>query len=171
MRKLAINTLFIIGAIAIAYFIGSSLLYAYVFKEFSPVQPINFSHKVHAKGGGIPCLYCHVYATKSVVAGVPSVEKCIGCHRSIKKDSPEIQKIYKAWNHKKPIKWVKVYDLPDYIYFPHKRHVKAKVKCQECHGTVENMDRVYKYSSLGMGWCLDCHKKRNGPIDCWECHI
>lgn len=145
----------------------------------SPEQPIAFSHKIHAGDNKIPCLFCHIYANKSTIAGVPSVQKCVGCHQSIRRrNSPEIRKVFKYWEEKKSIPWIRVYDKADYIYFPHKRHVKAGVRCQECHGDVANMERINRVNYPGMGWCLSCHKNRHktkggprGPIDCWECHI
>lgn len=170
MKKYFINAFVIIAAISAAYFVGSSMLYNFVFVNYSPQQPINFSHKIHAGKNEIPCLFCHIFANKSNICGVPSVKKCVGCHNSVKRESPEIKKIFNAWTTNSVIKWVRVHDLPDYIYFTHKRHVKANVKCQECHGPIQTMDRVYKYSSLGMGWCISCHKKRNGPTDCMACH-
>lgn len=160
------------------------------FSDRAPEQPINFSHKVHAADNSIPCQYCHIYADKSTVSGVPSVQKCMGCHKIIKTDSPEIQKVASYWEKKEPIPWVKVYNLPDYVYFSHKRHVKALVPCQRCHGDVAKMDRItrqtvifgvpfVRVSPLKMGWCLDCHKNGakefiGGPVrngtDCWTCH-
>lgn len=171
MRKSIVGFALILITIVVSYLIGVNILYTYIFPNSNPFQPIAFSHKIHVKKNEVPCLFCHIYAAESLIAGVPSVQKCVGCHNSIKRNSPEIKKIFKAWTEKKPVKWIRVYDLPDYIYFSHKRHVKAKVRCQECHGPVETMERITKYSSLGMGWCLSCHYKKNGPIDCWECHI
>ncbi|MHB0977438.1 MAG: cytochrome c3 family protein [Candidatus Aquicultorales bacterium] len=174
MRRILSVGGFIIALVAVigaAFFIGNSLLYAYVFPSTAPVQPISFNHKLHAGDNDIPCLYCHIYATKSRVAGVPSVEKCAGCHASIKKTSPEIQKIRTYMDNGKPIPWVKVYNVVDYIYYPHNRHLKAGMKCEDCHGDVKNMVRLSRNATPGMGWCLSCHKEKNGPIDCWACHI
>lgn len=180
MRKAVIGGLILLGFIVIsiiAFYLVNSALYAYVYPPRSPEQPIAFSHKLHAGDNEIPCLFCHIYATKSRVSGVPSVQRCYGCHKAIKTKSPEIKKVLGYWKEKKPIPWVKVHDLPDYIYFTHKRHVKAGVRCQECHGPVETMKKIRRVAPLGMGWCLDCHRNRHerkggpkGPIDCWECH-
>jgi hypothetical protein len=137
-----------------------------------PRQPIEFSHKIHAGDNGIPCMYCHVAARRSVAAGVPSVNKCISCHRIVAKDRPQIRKLMEYWADQQPIPWIKVHDLPDFVYFPHKRHVQAGVACQTCHGPVETMHRVERVAPLKMGWCLDCHKEhevQNG-LDCWTCH-
>lgn len=170
MKKALIALGTLIGILA-ASLLGSAILYAYVFPSQEPHQPVAFNHKLHAGDNRIPCLFCHIYANKSRVAGVPSVQKCMGCHSSIKKDSPEVQKIASYAESGKPIPWVKVYNVADYIYFPHNRHLKAGVSCADCHGDVRNMVRITRYATPGMGWCLLCHQKRNGPTDCWACHI
>ncbi len=143
---------------------------------YAPVQPIWFSHKVHVTQNGIDCEYCHVDARTSRHAGIPSLNVCMNCHNQVHKGSvsgtKEIAKIYKhlGYNPKtgqydkpgKPVQWVKVHNLPDHVYFNHSQHVQAgKVKCQECHGPVEKMNRVVEYKELAMGdFCLDCHRKR-----------
>ncbi len=137
---------------------------------YAPIQPIAFSHRIHTGENKIPCLYCHVYARKSTIAGVPSVQRCMGCHKIIGSDRPEVRKITEYFEGKKPIPWVRVYRLQDFVYFSHKRHVLKEVACQECHGPIETMDRVERYSSLDMGWCLTCHKKREVDMDCLVCH-
>lgn len=167
MKKLILYA--VVGGIAfvIGYFVNDQF-----FSDRAPVQPINFSHKIHAGDNQIPCQYCHIYAERSRVSGVPNVKRCMGCHQIIKTDSPEIQKVASYWDKKEPIPWVKVYNLPDHVYFPHKRHVRAGLDCKNCHGDVASMARIEKVSSLQMGWCLSCHSKKevkNGS-DCWTCH-
>lgn len=161
----------------VSFGIGYGLDITY-FSNKAPVQPIAFSHKIHAGENKIECMHCHSYARKSTSAGVPSVQKCINCHNLVKRDKSEfeqpleLQKVFGYWERQEPIPWKKVYDLPDFVYFPHKRHVRKGVKCQTCHGPVETMNRVTKVSSLKMGWCLSCHRKKevkNG-FDCWTCH-
>lgn len=145
---------------------------AALFPADSPRQPIDFSHKIHATDNAIPCQYCHVQARRSIAAGVPSVGKCVSCHRIVAKDRPQIRKLMRYWDSHEPIAWVKVHDLPDFVYFPHKRHVQAEVACQTCHGPVETMKRVRRVVPLKMGWCLNCHENHavvNG-LDCWTCH-
>ena len=143
---------------------------------YAPVQPIWFSHKVHVTQNGIDCEYCHVDARTSRHAGIPSLNVCMNCHSQVKEGSisgkKEIAKIYEHLGYNpqtmqydkpaKPIEWVKVHNLPDHVYFSHAQHVQAgKVKCQECHGPVEKMNRVVEYKELAMGdFCLDCHRKR-----------
>jgi hypothetical protein len=142
------------------------------FPGTSPEQPIDFSHKIHAGDNAIPCLYCHTQARRSIAAGVPSVNKCVSCHSIVAKDRPQIRKVMDYWASHQPIPWIKVHDLPDFVYFPHKRHVQADVACQTCHGPVETMHRVERIAPMKMGWCLNCHKDHaveNG-LDCWTCH-
>lgn len=165
----------VVGGICLV--IGFGINYFY-FDDKTPVQPIEFSHKIHAGDNKVPCLYCHIYAEKSKVSGVPNVQRCMGCHKAIKTDSPEIVKLTRYWDNKEPIPWVKVHNLPDYVQFTHKRHVKAGLQCAECHGDVASMARVTRVSSLGMGWCLDCHVTKgvaagmsvSAGKDCWTCH-
>jgi hypothetical protein len=125
---------------------------------YQPVQPINFSHKIHAGDNQIQCLYCHSGADKSQTAGIAAASTCMNCHTKILKDSPEIQKITTALAQNKPIEWVKVNDLPDHVSFTHSRHVTAGVKCQTCHGPVETEDRVSQADVLSMGMCVTCHR-------------
>ena len=133
---------------------------------YSPDQPIKFSHKVHAGQAQIPCLYCHSTAMESKSAGIPGVNVCMNCHNVIKKGAKtgetEIAKVIDAWNNKKPIEWIKVDNLPDHVFFSHAQHVNAgKRQCQECHGKVQEMDRIVQVEDLAMGWCLNCHRKTN----------
>ncbi len=167
MKKLILYALTGIISLAIGYGIQQQF-----FSDRAPVQPINFSHKIHAGDNKIPCQYCHIYAERSRVSGVPNVQRCMGCHKVIKTDSPEIQKVAAYWDKKETIPWIKVHNLADYVYFPHKRHVRAGVECTNCHGDVPAMDRITRVASLKMGWCLSCHTKKgvkNGR-DCWTCH-
>jgi hypothetical protein len=133
-------------------------------------QPIAFSHKVHADTNAIACQLCHSYARRGPVAGIPSVQRCAQCHQTIAPQVPEVQKLMGYWRAKKPIPWVRVYDLPDYVRFTHKRHVLGGVACENCHGDVAKMDAVVRSAPLTMGWCLNCHEQRHGPTDCLACH-
>jgi hypothetical protein len=125
---------------------------------YEPVQPINFSHKLHAGDNQIACLYCHSAAEKSKVAGIPAASTCLNCHSQIKKDSPDIQEVARAAAEDRPIQWVRVHDLPDHAVFNHSRHVSAGIKCQQCHGPVETMERVSQFETLSMGMCVGCHR-------------
>jgi hypothetical protein len=159
------------------------------------VQPIEFPHNTHVQTYKIDCQYCHSDARRSEYAGIPSVERCMGCHRITAADRPEIQKLADYANRREPIPWVRVYKLPEFTYFPHKAHVRAEVGCQDCHGPVESMTTVGAVTGpnlvndllhlvglrpspppLSMGWCVDCHREQNAtrntqaPLDCVACH-
>ena len=156
-----------------------------------PMQPILFSHKIHAGENQMPCEYCHSFAEVSTNPGIPSVQKCIGCHSQVHgKDEEyttndgqvinfktEINKVKDYWERKEPIPWVKVTNMPDYVRFNHKRHIKRGFECQTCHGEVQEMDVVYKAERLNMGFCLSCHEEHaDNPEhltqlkDCLTCH-
>jgi len=142
------------------------------FPGTQPEQPINFSHRIHAGDNEIPCMYCHIQARRSISAGVPSVNKCMGCHNEIATDRPQIRLLANYWYAKEPIPWVKVHDLPDFVHFTHKRHIAAGIECQTCHGPVEKMDVVSREAPLKMGLCLACHRENQVEhgTDCWTCH-
>ena len=118
---------------------------------YAPAQPIPYSHRLHAGELKIPCLYCHSGAEKSKHASIPALNVCMNCHRVVKTDSPYIKQITQAYVEGKPIEWVRVHELPDYVYFPHKRHVAKGVSCQTCHGQVQEMDRVSQHAPLKIG--------------------
>ncbi len=122
-----------------------------------PAQPIFFSHRRHAGVYEIDCLYCHTNTDLSPVAPMPPVELCLGCHRVVKAASTEIQKLRGYQERGEPIPWERIYKVADFVQFNHGRHVRAEVECQECHGKVEEHDVLWKWSSLTMGWCLECH--------------
>jgi len=147
-----------------------------VHQGYQPVQPIKFSHQIHAGVNQIECQYCHGGAFKSKNASIPSANVCMNCHNTVTASdhydgeiSPEIAKIYRAVDYNpetreygdnpKPIEWVRIHNLPDFAYFNHSQHVVvAGVECQTCHGPVETMEEVYQYSPLTMKWCVDCHR-------------
>lgn len=127
---------------------------------YQPDQPIAFSHKLHAGQYQINCNYCHTGVYKAKSAMIPSVNICMNCHNTIKKDSPEIQKLYAAVENNKPIEWVRVHNLPDHAYFNHAQHANVGgIECQTCHGPVQEMEVVYQYAELTMGWCINCHRE------------
>lgn len=146
-------------------------------------QPIEFPHDVHAKINEINCLYCHTYARRSKVAGIPPTSKCMGCHSVIATDKPRIQKLTEYWQKKQPPPWKKVHDMPDFVHFTHERHIKRFVTdnadlpvervsevCAFCHGDLKEMTVAQKTKPLNMGFCQRCHEANNGPSDCWHCH-
>lgn len=129
---------------------------------YAPKQPIEFSHKLHAGQYKINCNYCHTGVYKGKGANIPSANICMNCHGVIKRESPQIKKIYQAIEQDTPIEWVRVHNLPDLAYFNHSQHtVVGGVNCQQCHGEVEKMEVIQQRSSLTMGWCIDCHRQTN----------
>jgi mono/diheme cytochrome c family protein len=173
-----------------AYVAFGTLFKVGVNEGYMPLQPIAFSHKIHAGDNKIECQYCHSSAKHSKHSGIPSVNVCMNCHKNIAEVAEgtevewngvtygkaeldkEIAKVYDAagWDsdaleytgETKPIKWIRIHNLPDFVYFNHSQHrVVAGVKCQKCHGPVEEFDEMRQYSPLTMGWCIDCHRETN----------
>ena len=173
-----------------AYLGFGTLFSVGVDQGYQPVQPIAFSHKIHAGENKVDCQYCHSSAKHSKHSGIPSVNVCMNCHKNIAEVAEgteveyngvvlrkneldkEIQKIYDAagWDAENleytgetnPIKWIRIHNLPDHVNFVHAQHVTvAGVDCKQCHGPVEEMDEMYQYSPLTMGWCIDCHRETN----------
>ena len=136
----------------------------------SPAQPIAFPHPVHVNTLGMNCLYCHFSADKAPDPGLPALSTCTGCHQpgligpqrpatpaGPARTSAELTKLFQYAQDSVPIPWVRIHKVPDYVQFPHMRHVNAGVTCQTCHGQVQNMAQVYQAESLNMGWCISCH--------------
>jgi len=172
-----INVLFVVLMVAIIGLkvVFDTLMGVGVTTNYQPDQPIAFSHKIHAGDNGIDCNYCHTSARTSKTSGIPSANVCMNCHANIttgtNTGTTEIQKIYDALGYdpdtrtyiegyeQKPIKWIRIHNLPDLAYFNHSQHVTVgKIECQECHGPVQEMDVVKQESDLTMGWCINCHK-------------
>ncbi len=133
-----------------------------IHQGYAPAQPIAFSHKVHVGDNKVPCLYCHYAARTSRHAGIPPESLCMNCHSMLEKQTVEIEKLLEAAQERRPVRWIKVHNLPDFVYFNHSQHVLSGVACQRCHGRVEQMDRVEQVAPLTMGWCLECHRQRAG---------
>jgi hypothetical protein len=125
---------------------------------YQPEQPVPFSHKIHAGDLGMDCRYCHTTVEKAAFAAVPPTDICMGCHANIRTTSDKLIAVRESHATGLPIPWIKVHDLPDYVYFNHSAHVTRGVSCVECHGRVDRMEVVYQKETLSMGWCLDCHR-------------
>ncbi len=131
----------------------------------SPVQPVVFPHPVHVNTLKMNCAFCHNAANQSPDPGLPAVGTCMACHAIVGGDRPEIQKLAGFYNKRQPVPWVRVHKVPEYVHFPHMRHVNAGVTCQTCHGQVNNMPQVFQAQSLNMGWCVSCHVNGYLPAD------
>ena len=189
--KTVVENQFIMFIIVVGFLLSSAYYtYGYLMQigidqGYAPIQPIHYSHKIHAGANQIECKYCHSSARVSKHSGIPSLNVCMNCHEYIAdyngeedlengytKDfyTKEIKKLYNAvgWDEEnqiytgntKPVKWVRIHNLPDFVYFNHAQHAQvAKIECQTCHGPVEEMEIMYQYSPLTMGWCIDCHRE------------
>ncbi|MEZ0005315.1 mono/diheme cytochrome c family protein [Flavobacterium sp. 28YEA47A] len=176
--------------LASGYFVYGYLMQVGVDQGYQPIQPIHYSHKIHAGDNGIDCKYCHSSARVSKTAGIPSLNVCMNCHKNISEVAEttatpehskafydgEIQKLYDAvgWDKTtqkytgkpQPVKWIRIHNLPDFVYFNHSQHVSvAGVECQTCHGPVETFEIMEQHSPLTMGWCIDCHRKTDVKME------
>jgi len=139
-------------------------------------QPIAFPHNIHAGTYKMDCQYCHFSAERSVDAGLPPLETCMGCHRIIPGTNKpeEIQKLQDYYNRGEPVPWVRIYKISDHAHFPHMRHIKAGLQCQQCHGEVQETEVLNRpnpvWGGKNMGWCVACHRKEGASDDCSVCH-
>jgi len=131
---------------------------------YSPIQPVQYSHKLHAGDLGIDCRYCHWGVGKSPHANVPSTKTCMNCHTLIGADNEKLLAVRESWANKEPIRWVRVHKTPDYAYFNHEAHVNAGVGCISCHGNVAEMEVVHQVEPLSMSWCLECHRNPDSRL-------
>ena len=176
--------------LASGYFVYGYLMQVGVDQDYEPIQPIHYSHRIHAGSNGINCNYCHSAARVGKHSNIPSLNVCMNCHKNIAEVSDttatpdhskafydgEIQKLYKAvgWDQTtqsytgktEPVKWVRIHNLPDFVYFNHSQHVTvAGVACQTCHGPVQTYEVMKQFSPLTMGWCIDCHRKTDVKME------
>lgn len=147
-----------LGAMGVVGFVWYYFSPWYTDVGYRPVQPIPYSHKLHAGDLGIDCRYCHTSVESQRSAGIPPVQVCMNCHSMILKDDPRLAPLREAWATGKPVQWVRVHDLPDFAYFNHAAHIRAQVGCESCHGNITQMEVVTRMKPLSMGWCLDCHR-------------
>ncbi len=174
--------------LASGYFVYGYFMQVGIDQGYEPVQPIHYSHRIHAGDNAIDCKYCHSSARVSKHSGIPSLNICMNCHKSISEVAPEtlaegreygvdynaeIQRLYDAvgWDgtaytgDSKPVKWIRIHNLPDFAYFNHSQHVSvAGIECQTCHGPVEEMEIMYQHAPLTMGWCINCHRETNVKV-------
>lgn len=174
-----------------AYFAYGWMMQVGIDQGYAPIQPIHYSHRIHAGDNQIDCKFCHSSARTSKTSGIPSLNVCMNCHKNIAEVAPEtqkegeqygidynaeIKKLYDAvgWNEEtqsytgeeKPVKWVRIHNLPDFAYFNHAQHVTvAKVDCQTCHGPVQEMEVLEQFAPLTMGWCINCHRETNVNVN------
>ena len=140
----------------------------------APEQPVAYNHQTHVEAG-LQCLFCHTSALRSDIAGIPSVQKCMGCHTTIETDNSDIQSLAGYWERGEPIPWVRVTYQPEFVYFSHQAHLRVGENCETCHGDVGQMTVTRPVVEMDMGWCLDCHVKQEESLvarlsDCLTCH-
>jgi hypothetical protein len=166
--------LFILAIIVLVVVLVAGGVYLFISQaQAAAQQPILFPH-VNMVQAGIPCLFCHTDATRSPVAGIPSVDKCMGCHKAIATNVPAIQKIAAYYQNGEPVPWVLVNKLPRFVYFSHRVHVvSGGFNCERCHGDVGHMTVDQPVTRMTMGWCLSCHQTQPNADqlkDCVVCH-
>jgi hypothetical protein len=125
---------------------------------YQPVQPVEYSHRLHVGELGLDCRYCHASVEISAVANVPPTQTCMNCHHVVMRDSEQLAPIRESIASDRPVRWIRVHKLPEYAYFDHRAHVTAGVGCVTCHGRVDEMDKITLVTPLSMSWCLDCHR-------------
>lgn len=125
---------------------------------YQPEQPVPYSHALHVGQLGVDCRYCHTTVEQAGFAAIPPSATCLNCHQRVRTGSPKLKPVRDAAAGGPPVAWVKVHDLPDYVYFNHSAHVRRGVGCESCHGRIDRQDVVRQVATLSMGWCLDCHR-------------
>jgi hypothetical protein len=126
---------------------------------YMPVQPVPYSHELHAGQLGIDCRYCHTTVEEAAHAAIPPTQTCMNCHQKIRAEAPTLLPVRESFATGMPVPWVRVHDLPDYVYFNHSAHVRRGIGCVSCHGRIDKMVEVAQDQPLTMGWCLDCHRQ------------
>ena len=151
-----------IGALLVVTAVGSGVTYyftqEYTRVGYQPIQPVAFSHEIHAGQLAMDCRYCHNGVEKSWYSNVPAASVCMNCHNQVLKDSPKLELVRESALSDKPIEWVQIHKTPDYVYFNHAVHVNRGVSCVKCHGQVNHMDEVRHEKSFSMSFCLECHR-------------
>ena len=125
---------------------------------YQPIQPVPFSHALHAGELGMDCRYCHTTVERATHAAIPPTETCMGCHARVHTEGEKLAPIRASWESGEPIEWVRVHDLPDYVYFNHSAHVTKGVGCVSCHDRIDKMEVVQQKKPLSMAWCINCHR-------------
>ena len=165
-NKLPRNMIVAISIVVVAIIAGMTyyLTPKYANVGYQPIQPVAFDHSLHAGQLGIDCRYCHTYVDRSEHSNIPDAGTCMNCHNQVRSDSPALAPIRESYETGMPVKWVKVHDTPDYVYFNHAVHVNRGVSCVECHGKVNDMKVVFQDKSLSMKFCLDCHRNPENAL-------
>jgi hypothetical protein len=160
--------LIIVGGLLVGTAVTAGITYyatpKYTRVGYMPKQPVNFSHNIHAGQLGLDCRYCHNAVEKSWYSNIPPASTCMNCHNQVLKDDPKLALVRESAATGKPIPWVQIHKVPDYVYFNHSVHVNRGVSCVECHGQVDKMDEVFHAKPFGMAFCLDCHRDPSAKL-------
>ena len=152
----------VVGVVLVGSAVSAGVWYYFTPKYsrvgYQPIQPVPFSHAVHAGQLGMDCRYCHTGVEKSWFSNIPAASTCMNCHSQVLKDDPRLALVRESAATGKPIEWVQIHKLPDFAYFNHSVHVNRGISCVECHGRIDQMDEVYHAKPFGMAFCLDCHR-------------
>jgi len=158
----------IIGVVLLATAVTAGVWYYFTPKYtrvgYQPIQPVTFSHATHVDQLGMDCRYCHSAVERSWFSNIPSSSTCMNCHNQVLKDDPRLALVRESAATGKPIPWVQIHHVPDYVYFNHSVHVNRGISCVECHGQINQMDEVYHAQPLSMTFCLDCHRRPAAKI-------
>ena len=173
-KGLSLRLLLPLLGVGIIVLVAAAILLSRQAALAAPEQPIAFSYNIHAEAG-VACLFCHPNAMRSDIAGIPSVAKCVGCHKTIATESDQIQLVLEYWERSEPIPWQTVVKMADHVFFSHQPHLSAGVSCESCHGDVSEMSVARPALVMDMGWCLDCHLEQPEErvawlADCLVCH-
>ena len=125
---------------------------------YAPVQPVPYSHALHVGQLGMDCRYCHTGVERTAFATIPPTQTCMNCHKTVRADSEKLIPVFESYSTGMPVEWIRVHDLPGYVYFNHSAHVRRGVGCVSCHGRIDTMEVVTQVEPLSMGWCLECHR-------------
>ncbi|MCB1150505.1 cytochrome c3 family protein [bacterium] len=153
---------FVLGLLYLAFWPGTTSV------GYQPQQPVPYSHALHAGELGIDCRYCHTGVEVGAKATIPPTATCMNCHATVKTESEKLQLVRDSYATGEPVEWVRVHDLPDFVFFNHSAHVERGIGCESCHGRVDQMEVVSQFAGLNMGWCLKCHREPEAhlrPVD------
>jgi len=165
--RLSINLVLAVSLAVLGAAIGAACSNASA--SASPEQPIAFPHLVHTQNE-VPCSFCHSYVEQYDSAGIPRADLCATCHSAMPQDDPRIQRLFEYVNEGEQIPWVRLYEVPQYVHFSHKWHVRAGVECSTCHGDIGESEIAVRHMTYEMDWCVTCHEEQDAPIDCVTCH-
>lgn len=171
MNQSTSNTFYTLYFILLIGFTAILIIVGCERQPIHPRQPFPFSHEHHVTDYNIDCEYCHSGVRTGAVAGIPSVQTCMGCHQLVRAESGHIMRLREKWERGETIRWARVNVVADFVYFDHHAHIDADISCEHCHGDVGSMEELLpRWQLNSMTWCVDCHNQYEAPTDCMICH-